>query len=325
MEKKRVSSYRVSPPGTGVKLKKWVKKSDRSNWASDVISTCLKYCNSPNKSNTKAIPVPMIPPAIGRVTILSFKWRGLSRITRSSGGKEANAKAAKVSIMRFTQSIWVTVNGDSVPKKAPIRTIKHAATLIVIWKRMNFCMLRYSERPQSTALVILPNELSIIVMSLASLATDVPSPIESPTCAALSAGASFVPSPVTATTSSCDCNKRTSRSLSIGRARAITFKSGIRSNKVLSSRAANSEPVIILRSPSSGVHNEIWRAISRAVAGVSPVTIFTFIPAFKQSETAAGTSLRTGSAMAVIPKKVNLIWGAKCPAIKHTSSGSTKA
>ena len=186
-------------------------------------------------------------------------------------------------------------------------------------------MLRYSERPQSTALVILPNELSIIVMSLASLATDVPSPIESPTCAALSAGASFVPSPVTATTSSCDCNKRTSRSLSIGRARAITFKSGIRSNKVLSSRAANSGPIIILRSPSSGVHNEIWRAISRAVAGVSPVTIFTFIPAFKQSETAAGTSLRTGSAMAVIPKKVNLIWGAKCPAMKHTSSGSTKA
>ena len=31
MEKKRVSSYRVSPPGTGAKLKKWVKKSDRSN------------------------------------------------------------------------------------------------------------------------------------------------------------------------------------------------------------------------------------------------------------------------------------------------------
>ena len=30
MEKKRVSSYRVSPPGTGAKLKKWVK-SERCN------------------------------------------------------------------------------------------------------------------------------------------------------------------------------------------------------------------------------------------------------------------------------------------------------
>ena len=35
-----------------------------------------------------------------------------------------------------------------------------------------------------------------------------------------------------------------------------------------------------------------------AVADVSPVTIFTSMPAFRQSCTACGTSLRTGSLMA---------------------------
>ena len=53
-----------------------------------------------------------------------------------------------------------------------------------------------------TAVAIEANESSSSVMSEASFATDVPEPIESPTLAKLSAGASFVPSPVTATTSS---------------------------------------------------------------------------------------------------------------------------
>ena len=51
-----------------------------------------------------------------------------------------------------------------------------------------------------TALPMLENELSMMVMSDASLATEVPSPIDKPTCAECNAGASFVPSPVTATT-----------------------------------------------------------------------------------------------------------------------------
>lgn len=44
----------------------------------------------------------------------------------------------------------------------------------------------------------------------------------------------------------------------------------------------------------------IWRAISRAVRALSPVTIFTSMPARRQSATAAGTSARTGSLMATI-------------------------
>ena len=50
-----------------------------------------------------------------------------------------------------------------------------------------------------TAVAILLNESSSKVISLASFATEVPVPIDNPTLAWFRAGASFVPSPVTAT------------------------------------------------------------------------------------------------------------------------------
>ena len=90
----------------------------------------------PKSNNTKNPPTPKMPFAIGELMILAPRARGLSFITRLLGGNDANAKAAKVSIIRFTQSIWVTVSGDSTPKKAPISTMIHAATLMVIWKRI---------------------------------------------------------------------------------------------------------------------------------------------------------------------------------------------
>ena len=65
----------------------------------------------------------------------------------------------------------------------------------------------------------------------------------------------------------------------------------------LSSRASNSGPVMIV-----GLSKPIWRAISLAVAGVSPVTILIRIPARIHSSIAAGTSSRTGSEIAVTPK-----------------------
>lgn len=91
--------------------------------------------------------------------------RGLSFITRSLGGSEASAPAANVSIIRFTQSIWVIVSGDSVPNKEPQQDDQAAATLIVNWNNKNFWMFRYSERPHITARVMLLNELSMTVMS----------------------------------------------------------------------------------------------------------------------------------------------------------------
>ena len=53
----------------------------------------------------------------------------------------------------------------------------------------------------------------------------------------------------------------------------------------------------------SGFHSPIWRAISVAVPGVSPVTILIPIPADWHLATAAGTSGRIGSEMATTPKK----------------------
>ena len=144
----------------------------------------------------------------------------------------------------------------------------------------------------------------MIVISLASLATDVPSPIERPTCAAFNAGASFVPSPVTATTAPFCCSSCTRRCLSVGRARHMIFKSKTRSSASSSVNASKPGPVMMLRSVSLSVHVPICRPISFAVPGVSPVTILTSIPARRQLCTAAGTSARTGSEMATIPKYI---------------------
>ena len=66
--------------------------------------------------------------------------RGLSLITSREGGSDANAMAAKVSMMRFTQSICVTVSGSSVPMTDPPSTSSSAVTLTTSWKKRNRCM-----------------------------------------------------------------------------------------------------------------------------------------------------------------------------------------
>ena len=152
---------------------------------------------------------------------------------------------------------------------------------------------------------MLAKELSRMVMSLASLATAVPSPMESPTCAALSAGASLVPSPVTATTSPPRCSIRTSRALSSGRARDMIFNALTRFRASSSDSAANSGPEMMASSGVSSCQSPTCRPTSRAVPGVSPVTIFTSTPARFTSAMAAGTSGLTGSLMATMPKKMS--------------------
>ena len=107
--------------------------------------------------------------------------RGLSSITSRDGGSEASAIAAKVSIMRFTHSICVTVSGSSVPISDPASTNSSAVTFTTNWKKRNLCMFLYSDRPHITAEVMLRNESSISVISLACFATLVPEPSDSPT------------------------------------------------------------------------------------------------------------------------------------------------
>ncbi len=67
-----------------------------------------------------------------RLMINAERDRGLSSITDSDGGSEARAMAAKVSIIRLTHSIWVTVSGDCMPINEPASTIRQATTLTVI-------------------------------------------------------------------------------------------------------------------------------------------------------------------------------------------------
>ena len=163
------------------------------------------------------------------------------------------------------------------------------------------CMFLYKDLPHFTASAIVWNELSRMVMSLASLATAVPSPIDNPTLATLSAGASLVPSPVTATTCPWFLRKRTNRSLSAGRARESIFRSPILSANSSSVRLWNSSPVIIEASVQLSTISPTCLPISKAVSALSPVTILTSIPAFKQVLMASGTSGLTGSAIANTP------------------------
>jgi hypothetical protein len=49
----------------------------------------------------------------------------------SNGGSVARAKAANVSIMRLTQSIYTALRGESLRKTLPMKTMNIAAMLTV--------------------------------------------------------------------------------------------------------------------------------------------------------------------------------------------------
>ena len=119
----------------------------------------------PSNNTKKKPPTPIILASIDLSKINAFLSLGLSFITLSVGGRADSANAANVSIIRLTHSICVTVNGDSVPMKAPQRTRKHAATFTVNWNNKKRCMFWNRERPHFTARAILANELSMIVIS----------------------------------------------------------------------------------------------------------------------------------------------------------------
>jgi hypothetical protein len=76
-----------------------------------------------------------------------------------------------------------------------------ATTLTVNWNCKNFLMQSKIFLPYFTAVMILPKLSSSKIMPAASLATYVPAiPIANPISDFFKAGASFVPSPVIATT-----------------------------------------------------------------------------------------------------------------------------
>ena len=96
-------------------------------------SYLYNMCSNTTKNSSPTVSICQVI----LLSIINFRLsRGCSFITVSVGGREASAIAAKVSIIRLTHNIWVTVKGTSVPIKAPTRTIRQAATLTVIWNRM---------------------------------------------------------------------------------------------------------------------------------------------------------------------------------------------
>ena len=79
-------------------------------------------------------PIPKIKRAMAGVMMLALLFRGLSFITSSLGGREAKANAAKVSIIKFTHSIWVTVRAGCFSlRNDTTATSTHAATFTVSW------------------------------------------------------------------------------------------------------------------------------------------------------------------------------------------------
>mmetsp|Transcript_31673 Transcript_31673/g.77667 ORF Transcript_31673/g.77667 Transcript_31673/m.77667 type:complete len:335 (+) Transcript_31673:1239-2243(+) len=220
-------------------------------------------------------------------------------------------------MIMLTQSSWITFSGDSVRMDAPTTAMAQAVRLTVSWNCRNLQMLSYTHRPHLTAMTMDAKLSSITMMSAAFCATCVPvCPMAKPTSARLSAGASLVPSPVTATV--CGVVTRefwmpvTRVSLSRGEERASTRRWGqILSNSfwlivssALTTRSLKSIPVITQNSDalkSSSVRIPHLRAIAAAVRGLSPVTIRTTMPAAWHVATASGTSARTGSSRPMSP------------------------
>eukprot|EP01136_Pigoraptor_vietnamica_P010644 Opistho-1_new@48534 len=244
---------------------------------------------------------------------------GLRSSSASVGGSVARASDANESMMRLTHSSCTAVSGDSSSTTAPMNATTMAQMLTVSWNCRNLAIESYTLRPHLTAATIELKLSSMRMMSDASLATDVPAmPIAKPTSARLRAGPSFVPSPVTATTSRLALSRLliapdTSVYLSFGDDRASTRRRGkISSNsccRMLPSLsrtlARNSGPSMTSSFPSLRMPH--LRAIDRAVVTLSPVTMRTTIPACWHSWMARGTSGRTGSSMPTMHTRVRSV------------------
>mmetsp|Transcript_122122 Transcript_122122/g.182409 ORF Transcript_122122/g.182409 Transcript_122122/m.182409 type:complete len:300 (+) Transcript_122122:860-1759(+) len=223
-------------------------------------------------------------------------------------------------MMRLTQSICIALSGDSVRMAAPTQASEHAVMFTVNWNWRNLQMLSYTQRPHLTAATMDTKLSSMMMTSEAFFATSVPwMPIAKPTSAFLSAGASLVPSPVTATVCATPVAIEawmplTRTCLSRGVERASTRRFGhTRSNSsclMLPSasvtRSRNVLPSSTAPGPSAAVTMPHFMAIALAVSMLSPVTILTVMPAFWHCAIASGTSSRRGSSIPTRPTHTRL-------------------
>ena len=129
----------------------------------------------------------------------------------------------------------------------------------------------------------------------------VPDPIAIPILAAFNAGASFTPSPVTATNSPWRLSEFTIFNFCNGVTRANTSLLDTKSSNSFSPRRkyfSTSSPCVTCSEFST---SERSRAIESAVSGWSPVIMRTLIPAVQHSRIEATASLRIGSMKATKP------------------------
>mmetsp|Transcript_4629 Transcript_4629/g.13006 ORF Transcript_4629/g.13006 Transcript_4629/m.13006 type:complete len:207 (-) Transcript_4629:2782-3402(-) len=149
-----------------------------------------------------------------RVTMGSFAFLGLALRITSSTSSTPKLCAGGPSMMMLIHSICMALRGLGSPNAVAMDSMVRAAKDVDSWNAKKFRMLKNIPFPSATARVIVVKSSSASTMSAASLATSVPSfPMATPMSAALSAVASFTPSPVMATMSPRDWRARTSASL----------------------------------------------------------------------------------------------------------------
>ncbi|OWM82033.1 hypothetical protein CDL15_Pgr001607 [Punica granatum] len=194
-----------------------------------------------------------------------------------------------MSTIRWTHSSWTAFKGTSAEDNAATTLITWAATITVSW------ILLYMHRPHLSIVTTETKLPSSMTMSELSFATSVPwIPMERPMSASLKAGASFVLSPVTATTSPLCFRVCTIRSLSKGKDRAVTRILSTAAKLSPGEKFRNSTPSTIISSIlelSLGVSRMPHSmAIALAVWTSSPVIILKFTPSFLHDSTADLTS-----------------------------------
>ena len=180
-------------------------------------------------------------------------------------------------------------------------------------------------RPSSIAFTMLAKLSSVSTMSAASFETSVPvMPMATPILAALSAGASLMPSPVMATMWPLRCSAPTIRSLCSGSTRANT-----RTSSTIASSSASSMVAQVGAGHEASARLEDVRAraaIASAVAGWSPVIITVRMCARLATATAAFASVRGGSIMPTRPSNTrssSMLSGSSIADVRPaTASGS---
>lgn len=138
---------------------------------------------------------------IKALTMLSFidaaAW--LSNIFWLAGS-ETKASVANVSMIRLAQTSWIALRGASPKRQLAAKTSSRTTVLKASCSYRYLLTLCKKVRPVWTAETIEQKLSSTIIISLSLFAKSVPViPILNPTCADYRAGASLVPSPVTAT------------------------------------------------------------------------------------------------------------------------------